>query len=663
MMIFVLAFSSIASAGFFNFFFGENMITGQTVGLQEGEDGGGDSGGNGGDSGGGDSGGGGDSSSGDSGGDYGGDSGTDGGYQGDDSGSDDGSYPSDGGYQGDDSGSDDGDSGTDGGDYPSDDGYYDEPDYGDDYYGGETTGSGCNSDSYWDGQSCVLIEGYYDDYGSYDPTQPPEDYPGSGCNPDSYWDVEKNSCVLIEGYYNQDPGCNPDSNWDPEVQQCILIEGYYKDFFKGSENYGGEFCANGECCPDGICDAFEQSTNGCPIDCGGDDYSHGGEFCAEEWMLEEKKAECHSQGGQFEVSGGEDCRQPFCKFSGGGFGGPDQFYPHIEGCESMGLDADVRPGFGVECVPKGSGHIGYVEREIDAVDALEFIIKIDAARLKIDEMRNKISGLADYYEDAGDDETATNYRNSLGLLEDASAGLDKIKEEMKNKAESAGGFKPGDILIFRGMLQEIVDGTLTQVVYAMLGAEVNLGDLDVQGEDCGNDDYCFEEMWRACAAGTTFDPEEGITVSLHGADSEGVCEASVNVDDESISCEFDAATWKFGFPSKEMFMVSCDDRLAEIMFEKGEDYTGGPAGPDYGPPGEGPYGPDEYGPSDGPPDFYDEFEQEFPSEGDFPEDTTGEEVTEDETIEDEPVEEEEPTTEDQVVEESTEEETVEEEVI
>src|SRR3989338_7042082 len=31
--------------------------------------------------------------------------------------------------------------------------------------------------------------------------------------------------------------------------------------------YGEDWCANGMCCPDGICDDFEKSTTGCPIDC------------------------------------------------------------------------------------------------------------------------------------------------------------------------------------------------------------------------------------------------------------------------------------------------------------------------------------------------------------------------------------------------------------
>src|SRR3989338_2329704 len=30
--------------------------------------------------------------------------------------------------------------------------------------------------------------------------------------------------------------------------------------------YGEDWCANGMCCPDGICDDFEKSTTGCPID-------------------------------------------------------------------------------------------------------------------------------------------------------------------------------------------------------------------------------------------------------------------------------------------------------------------------------------------------------------------------------------------------------------
>jgi len=458
---------------------------------------------------------------------------------------------------------------------------------GDYYDDGPAPGEGCNSDSYWDGQSCVYMgdSNQGGDPGDYDTGE----VPGSGCNEGNYWDGQ--DCVAIEGYkWKEDSEhCNPDSDWDGELQQCIIKEGYYDNGY-GQGHYGENWCKDGNCCPDGICDDFERSSNGCPMDCGGEGYGPtDGPFCVDDETVEEMKAECHSHGGQFETHGeGEGCIQPFCKMSNqGGFMGGGDYYPQIGNCEGMGMDADVRPGFGVECVPKGGKHIGYVDKEITAIDALEFIMKLDSARLKIDGMKDKILRLADYYDNAGDSETATNYRNAADLLDDAYGGLDSIKEEMKNKAESSGGFEPQDILIFRGMLREIVDGTLNQVVYALLGADVEIDDLDIAGEACSDDDFCFEEMWRGCAADTTYNPEEGITVSLLGADSDGVCKAQIDISGQTVDCEFEAAVWKYGFPTKELFVTSCDSGLADLIPEEDEyPHEGGPydpaAGPDYG---------------------------------------------------------------------------------
>jgi hypothetical protein len=550
-----------------------------------------------------------------------------------------------------DGGSDDGSQG--GGDYDDgSSGGSDDGGDGDYYDDGPAPGAGCNSDSYWDGQTCVYAgdPNQGGDPGDYDTGE----VPGSGCNEGNYWDGE--NCVAIEDYkWKEDSEhCNPDSLWDGEKQQCI-----YQG--QGYAQYGEGFCKDGNCCPDGFCDEFEKASNGCPIDCGGEGYGPtDGPFCVDDETVEEMKAECHSHGGQFETHGeSEGCIQPFCKMSheGGFMGGDGDYYPQIENCEVMGMDADVRPGFGIECVPKGGKHIGYPDKEITAIDALEFIMKLDSARLKIDGMKDKILRLADYYDDAGESETATNYRNAADMLDDAYEGIDVIKEEMKADAED-GGFEPTSIIIYRGMLREIVDGTLNQVVYALLGADVDLDDVLVPGEACLNDDFCFEEMWRACATDTTYTPEEGVTISLFGADSNGICKAEISIEGQTIGCEFEAAIWKYGFPSKDIFVTSCDSGLADLIPEREEyPHEGGPydpsAGPDYG---------DEYYPEDG------NFVDDKPEDKVCAEDEmwdgvkcvlvgSDEPVAEETTEEEEPIVEE-PTTEEPVAEETTEEEVI-----
>ncbi|MBT7281522.1 hypothetical protein HN840_04295, partial [archaeon] len=205
--------------------------------------------------------------------------------------------------------------------------------------------------------------------------------------------------------------CDPNKG-RPRREAGAQIRGpsYAPDVFTEDllEQYGEGWCKDGQCCPDNICDEFEQRTNGCPYDCGqeeyGDDY---GSVCLDESSLETKKDECFANGGDPRTDQAGDCYYVKCSFGGpGGNGGPGHGYAYgddIRGqkdqCASMGLEADVRPGMNgpvVECVPYGQARNGMIDQEIDAAEALKLVLKLEEISIKISEdgpLYTKISDL------------------------------------------------------------------------------------------------------------------------------------------------------------------------------------------------------------------------------------------------------------------------------
>ncbi|MFH1972858.1 MAG: hypothetical protein ABIJ18_05260 [archaeon] len=602
MAIFILMLSSFASAGFWDWF------TGNVIGVQEGEEGGG-----------GDSGG--DSGGGDSGGDSGGSDGSsDGGFGeggGDEGSGEGGGDPNVGGSEPVDGGGDGGVSGEGGGDD------YDHGDGGNYVYDGPAPGAGCNPDSYWDGQSCVQREGYYQQ------GRPATDFetgevPGSGCLEGNYWDGE--NCVW--GGEVKETICNPDSNWDGE--KCVLIPGYYPKQEEG-------WCKDGQCCPDGFCDDFEKRTNGCPIDCGGV-VGGGGPYgaCVDDEKVEELKKKCHDHGGMFDVQTNKDCTQTRCDFGdavkdGGGFinRNCDGIESEVIRCEEVGMEANVHQSCAVECVPYGTKNVGFVEKEIPAAEALQVILKVDKVKIKLKDMQKKIEELAKYYEKEGDVETADQYNNAAESVVEVQNALDNLKDSMKTKIEEKGSLQIEDIYEFKGMLRKIVDDSLTQIVYSMLGVDTSLlQEETVEAESCGENEFCFEDVWSACAVGSSFNPESGITIRIVDKEN-GLCKVDVELLEGTAHCSFEEHIHKYTVPSKELFDDYCGEEFKAMIGDM-EGPGGGPIDRHF-----------EDGSYDEEPNYNEEYYEETVEEPSIEEETSDNvfEETIEETVEETPTEE------------------------
>ena len=67
-------------------------------------------------------------------------------------------------------------------------------------------------------------------------------------------------------------GCQDDCGFTSENPMKQFNGDYQKEL------YGEEWCAGGQCCPDGICDDFEQKMGACSIDCSGTSSGGNGQY-------------------------------------------------------------------------------------------------------------------------------------------------------------------------------------------------------------------------------------------------------------------------------------------------------------------------------------------------------------------------------------------------
>tara|TARA_Y100000310_G_scaffold334750_1_gene415214 strand:- start:6044 stop:7906 length:1863 start_codon:yes stop_codon:yes gene_type:complete len=472
--------------------------------------------------------------------------------------------------------SSDGDSSYDSGDSSSgEDSSYDSGDSFDsnDYDSGEdwqddgsewqddSSGEDWQDDSSWEDDSSE----WQDDSSWEDSSAAPD------CGPQETWDGYK--CAFDESK-SYDDHWEDDSEWQddewkkdkkprkgPRMRAPGFEDADKPPMDEMREQYGEGWCEGGQCCPDNICDEWEQKTHGCPQDCGWED---GGEYqCIDETTLEMKKQDCINEGGNFEVHGSPDCPEPFCHFSGSGFfggGDCDNIEMEIEKCESLDMFPHVTSSCIVQCQPRGSQGVGHIKEEIPEARALQMVLKLDSMVIKFAKLETNLNKLADFYE-ADDQDMAENYRNAANHLGEVSDVLSSIKQDMATLLEDKGRLEPGDLYPFKNKLRKIVDDTLTKTLYLMLGVEPpESSDEDHSMTDCKTDGICFMSNFEQCATGTTFNPEEGITVEIVNIDEDSNQDCHINVvqGGKDHFCNFPIEVWKYESPSPELFEMYCE---------------------------------------------------------------------------------------------------------
>ncbi|HIH59515.1 MAG: hypothetical protein QT08_C0022G0019 [archaeon GW2011_AR17] len=366
--------------------------------------------------------------------------------------------------------------------------------------------------------------------------------------------------------------------------------------------YGEDWCANGMCCPDGICDDFEKSTTGCPIDCQAELAQKFNNYmpskqklgsCLSEEVANIISKKCESKGGSATKIYDENkaCSKVHCSFNiNRGIFVSDVCLTEAESeqqsqlCREMGLDTIVIPGkkdcaARIQCKNEGSsigyglsqedyqnGKDNFEQGNLDPATVLEIILKLDSTKMKISDIQAKMLSVADYYDSKGNTERAEAYRQSSSKMDDLNSKIDERKEELKIAVES-GTLDWNTIFRIKTELRYSVDGPLNDAMGILLGVD----NPHIGGEaiDCGEDGICFEDYLRNCEKDATFNPEENVEMKIVDIDEKGNCELYLSTPSGEGSCN--VPDYSYATLSQEELMPYCDENFQEISEQYNEE--------------------------------------------------------------------------------------------
>jgi exonuclease VII small subunit len=301
---------------------------------------------------------------------------------------------------------------------------------------------------------------------------------------------------------------------------------------------------------------------------------------------------CSSAGGQVEIEDVNGCQKLNCKITGSYGGGIGQMGMDQNGmgdarqkCESMGLTADViqgLDGYRIECVEKGYQQVGYVDKEIDATEALEFVFKLEEIKMKLDEdgeLYNRVDNLYKYCKEKGE-EDCSNYENAMAKMSEAREAIGSLREQMKTSIEQNGKLTVDNLYMFKSMTRSIIEQNLMTIAYALLGVDMSAMETEpIEIGDCGSEAACFEEKFRSCAVGSSVSPGEGVTLTIKNLDENGNCQIDIETDAGTATCNFKEAEYKYMPLSKEAFnFETCGEELEAILPKETQKYNPGEIG-------------------------------------------------------------------------------------
>jgi len=459
------------------------------------------------------------------------------------------------------------------------------------------------------GQSAPYQEEYREYKGSEDYKEY-EQYSGGGVYPKEPYDSEQNKKYK-------------DKNSRGQYQAPSFDQGQYQDPSQYQQEYKSEDSER-TYCGDGNCDLEDgEQYSWCSKDCTQDQtqdsyrqskgYSQQGYYgdysqeCPDENILAEMSAKCEEYGGSAteRTDPYSGCTLSECFFSGNmkgrgesnqarGFFGEQGCQSEEEAskqssiCEELGSEAIAVPS-PPGCAPRivcaqkgqgyGSGYYSYGEYqkgqekfesgELGSAQVLEVILKMDSIKIKLSGLQENMNAIAAYYEEQGDTESAENYREGAEILDQVATKIDEQKAVLKSAVE-AGTLDYETIYQIRSDLKYSVDELLNQVISALLGVDyTDLAEQAAEGSDCGSNHLCFEEYFRSCAAGASFNPDTYVTVSITGADENDACVITMSTPMGSGACT--VPNYRYATLSKETIMPYCDDTL-QSMFEQYENY-------------------------------------------------------------------------------------------
>ncbi len=368
--------------------------------------------------------------------------------------------------------------------------------------------------------------------------------------------------------------------------------------------YGENWCTDGTCCPDTICDDFERSTNGCPMDCQPElaqkfkDYTPSKlklGSCLNEEVIDILMKKCESKEGIARKISDESrgCSRMTCSFSKekGIFVSDtclteEESQQQSQACNELGLDTVVIPGkmgcaprvqckdeessirYGLDQEEYSQGKENFELGNLDSATILEIIMKLDSTKIKISTTQEKMLQIANYYEKEGDIERAEAYRKSSSKMDDLNSKMDERKEELRTAIES-NSLDWSTIFRIKTELQYSIEGPLNEAINIILGIDAAQDEESLETLDCETNGFCFENYLRECTVDATFNPEIDVEIRILGIDENDYCGLYLRTPNGEGYCN--VPDFSYATLSQEELTPYCDDSFQQISEQYNEE--------------------------------------------------------------------------------------------
>lgn len=281
------------------------------------------------------------------------------------------------------------------------------------------------------------------------------------------------------------------------------------------------------------------------------------------------KEECIDQGGtpmaRFDENGCE--LMPDCSFDQDCEPVPEEAFIN---CEKKGGKLVVKedengcPVF-TECIRRADNQDSKPElvREVpDATKLLGAALRLEELRMSFEKLARKTSGIADYYEESGDEANADKFRRVSGMFTAGTERIDDLKLKIRDNARGMTLEQFQEIKERINFVKEIL---LQNIVYVMLSDPTEVA----EPIECGTSGECFSRALMVCQP-ATFTPHfvnADVQIDIIGVDEDYACEFRATMADESgtydMTCIMD--DYAFGVVREEELSEICEGDMVSKL--------------------------------------------------------------------------------------------------
>ncbi len=247
----------------------------------------------------------------------------------------------------------------------------------------------------------------------------------------------------------------------------------------------------------------------------------------------------------------------------------------FEKCEAEGGKLVVKedengcPVF-TKCVKRGE-YEGINPEDVnevpDSTKLLGVALKLEELRMSFDRLARKTAGIADYYEETGDEANADKFRRVSKMFETGKGRIDDLKIKIRDNARD---MSMEEFQEMRERIRFLKEVLLENILYVMLTDPSEVAETI----DCGTSGECFSKALMVCQP-ASFTPDfEGadVQIDIIGTNDEGECEFTATMADDEGTYDMTCGLpdYAFGILREERLPELCEGSMVDKLEELSE---------------------------------------------------------------------------------------------